>query len=473
GAAAAPADPAKTGYTFDGWDKVFDNITGDLTVNAKWKTNTYTVTFKDGDTVLKTQPVEYGGAAAAPADPAKTGYTFDGWDKVFDNITGDLTVNAKWQINTYTVIFKDGETVLKTQPVDYGGAAAAPADPAKTGYTFDGWDKAFDNITGDLTVNAQYTAKNVTGVELSNGSLTLEPEKTFRLTASVVPADAADKNVTWSSSDPTVATVSADGLVTALKPGTATVTATTADGEFTAGCVVTVKVSQTVRLEDEETGLKLEAEEGVLPPDTVMEVAVLDPDETDKCFKIINNAEQNTSDKIIAFDITLISNGTEIQPNGLVKITIPVPVGFNKQKMVLFHVADDGTLTKIPFTLDSNSKNMTFYVSHFSVYAIVETITPSYPLGHISGGDRLSVNDARLLLQYLVGKIQLTPEQLDAANVTGGDKVSINDARCILQKLVDKITVFPRELQTTVPSQSAQQVIEPPVEYAVDRKQVV
>ncbi|MBQ5487530.1 MAG: InlB B-repeat-containing protein, partial [Clostridia bacterium] len=68
----------------------------------------YTVTFKDWDgTTLKTEEVLEGAAATAPADPTRVGYTFTGWDVDFSNVTADLVVTAQYQINTYTVIFKD------------------------------------------------------------------------------------------------------------------------------------------------------------------------------------------------------------------------------------------------------------------------------------------------------------------------------------------------------------------------------
>ena len=158
GAATAPANPTRTGYTFTGWDKAFTNVTADLVVTAQYSANTYTVTFKDWNgTVLKTQQVQYGGAATAPATPTRTGYTFTGWDKAFTNVTADLVVTAQYSINTYTVTFKDWNgTVLKTQQVQYGGAATAPANPTRAGYTFTGWDKAFTNVTANLVVTAQY-----------------------------------------------------------------------------------------------------------------------------------------------------------------------------------------------------------------------------------------------------------------------------------------------------------------------------
>ena len=158
GSATAPADPTRVGYTFTGWDKAFNNVTSDLTVTAQYTINTYTVTFKDWDgTTLKTQTVNYGGSATAPADPTRVGYTFTGWDKAFTNVTSNLTVTAQYTINTYTVTFKDWDgTTLKTQTVNYGGSATAPTDPIRDGYTFIGWDKAFTNVTANLVVTALY-----------------------------------------------------------------------------------------------------------------------------------------------------------------------------------------------------------------------------------------------------------------------------------------------------------------------------
>ncbi len=84
-----------------------------------------------------------------------------------------------------------------------------------------------------------------TSVALNKAETTLEIDAQDQLTATVLPEDATDKTVTWTSSDPTIATVDENGLVTAVAAGTATITATTADGtNLTAQCAVTVNTPE-------------------------------------------------------------------------------------------------------------------------------------------------------------------------------------------------------------------------------------
>nr|MCR5842112.1 Ig-like domain-containing protein [Bacteroidales bacterium] len=79
----------------------------------------------------------------------------------------------------------------------------------------------------------------VSGLSVSQTSLTLVEGEEAHLTVTVTPADATDPSVIWRSSDPAVATVN-DGLVHAVAPGTATITVSTPDGQQTASCAVTV-----------------------------------------------------------------------------------------------------------------------------------------------------------------------------------------------------------------------------------------
>ncbi len=81
----------------------------------------------------------------------------------------------------------------------------------------------------------------VTGITLSETSITLQPDETMYLTATVEPADADNSAVTWASSDDAVATVINNGLVVAVAKGTCTITCSATDGSgVKAECQVTV-----------------------------------------------------------------------------------------------------------------------------------------------------------------------------------------------------------------------------------------
>lgn len=93
-------------------------------------------------------------------------------------------------------------------------------------------------VEANAFVDPTATPVAATGVTLSAASLKLALNDPVTLTATVTPANAADRTVTWASSDDAVATV-ADGVVTLTGAGTATITATTADGQHSASCTVT------------------------------------------------------------------------------------------------------------------------------------------------------------------------------------------------------------------------------------------
>ena len=228
--ATAPADPVREGYTFTGWDKSFSNVQSDLTVTAQYEKNVvyYTVTFLDWDgTTLKTEQVEQGKSATAPADPVREGYTFIGWDKDFSNVQSDLTVTAQYEKNVpepiyYTVIFQDWNgTVLKTEQVEQGKSATAPAAPVREGYTFIGWDKDFSNVQSDLTVTAQYE-KNVpepiyytVTFQDWDGSI-LKNEQVEQGKSATAPATPVREGYTFTGWDKDFSNVQSDLTVTAL-----------------------------------------------------------------------------------------------------------------------------------------------------------------------------------------------------------------------------------------------------------------
>lgn len=107
----------------------------------------------------KLQDVYYDGTEEEWNEITISGYTADGGNAPLFNAIKHFSAAV---VETFTVTFVNYDgAVLKTETVESGKSATAPADPTRTGYAFAGWDVAFDNITGDLTVTATYTL-NVT-----------------------------------------------------------------------------------------------------------------------------------------------------------------------------------------------------------------------------------------------------------------------------------------------------------------------
>lgn len=152
--------------------------------------------------------------------------------------------------STYTVKFDtSGGSPVASQKIQKNHRIDMPAIPVKEGYTFLGWyldDKKYDfdtKVTSNMTLEARWesakTAK-VTGVSLDQTSVTVLPNASIMLVATVEPADAKDTNIIWTSSDEKIATVDSNGKVTVHALGTVVITAITTDGNYKATCSVTV-----------------------------------------------------------------------------------------------------------------------------------------------------------------------------------------------------------------------------------------
>ena len=98
---------------------------------------------------------------------------------------------------------------------------------------------------------------SVTGISLSPKTLTLLKGESQKLNVTITPQNATDTTVTWKTSDPSIATVSTSGVVTAVGAGSATITVTSTDGQFSASCNVTVNVN-VASITLSETSLRIE-----------------------------------------------------------------------------------------------------------------------------------------------------------------------------------------------------------------------
>lgn len=184
---------------------------------------------------------------------------------------------------------------------------------AITVITNDGGFKA----TCDVTVNKKVIA--VTSVVLGNTELTLVEGEEEKLAVAVTPENATDKSVVWESGNESVATVSQEGLVTAVGEGKATITVKTNDGGFSASCEVTVK-KKVIAV----TGVKLSAASMTLREgDKGTLTATVEPaNATNK------NVEWWTSDLDVV-SVTSTSGGSNgyVEARGAGKATVTVKTG--------------------------------------------------------------------------------------------------------------------------------------------------
>ncbi len=131
----------------------------------------FTVTLTvDNEIYQEINKVKDGDTVDLPSNPTKEGYTFDGWylnGEKFDSKTpveGDVVLEAKFTINTYSVTFNlDNDSENLKEEVKYNELVEKPKNPKKSGYTFVGWyvgETEFDfntKITRDMVITAKWT----------------------------------------------------------------------------------------------------------------------------------------------------------------------------------------------------------------------------------------------------------------------------------------------------------------------------
>ena len=266
-------------------------------------TQTYIRQLKEGETWIETTDDAIAtldryihsdvlGATASSTATAKEGYEFVGWYDAYGNpvagemlsnggitlsytTTGDAVYYARFErippvitvTQTYIRQLKEGENWIEITDdaiatldlythSDVLGATASSTAAAKEGYEFVGWYDAYGNpvagemlsnggitlsytTTGDATYYARF-ARIIVNETYAN-TFTKEGE-TLQLATIVTPEFVAGKSMIWSSSNPNVATVDANGNIIAVGNGTCTITVITEDGSYTATCIIKVEI---------------------------------------------------------------------------------------------------------------------------------------------------------------------------------------------------------------------------------------
>jgi len=509
--ASSPTAQTRTGYIFNGWDKVFNSITNDLTVTAKyienilpvtdadrvaqdqaalnigfaagdsdgavtknltlidtgtingstitWKSDKPDVISNDGKvtrqtfsstdvtvtasiyyngasgtkafdiTVLKLEPVLYN--VTVSANPSKggtvsgsgtynqgssvtvtaevyAGYSFDNWTEygievstsasyTFTLGTAGRTLAANFTVNPVTiytvVVFKDWNgTVLKTETVEAGKGASAPADPTRTGYTFTGWDKPFSNVTSNLTVMAQYN-NNGGGHGGGSSTTTVTPKAEITVTENTITATTTVAATVDYSGETTV-TVTHIQISDALDK---LVAEAAKQGEGTVAAIIEIKVTAPTAAKTIETNLSKTTVDAVAGSNTValtistpiaaitfdgkaldtiareavadvkISVAKVDAGTLNK------ESKQLVGDRpVFNFNVTS-GDKTISQFGGSVSVSVPYTpkVGEDTNSIVIYYINSQGNPEIVSnCAYDTAKGSITFNTSHFSQYAV-------------------------------------------------------------------------------------------------------
>ncbi len=248
----APITPTKAGYVFDGWylgDERFDflqEVYEDITLTAHWKEapNQNNSNNSNGG-----QQGSNGSSNTTPA--AKCDYL-----RRDDPAFAELKVGVARNLTPYMAylsasecraVYKtSNESVMKIE--NDRAIGMKPGDVSLTiCLTELSGGKELDCVKiGSKVVEEEKPPVAVTGVSLNQSEMTLEIGGTYALRAYVAPNDAANKGVTWSSSNSDVVMVSGatQAQITAVSAGEATITVRTVDGGFTASCKIIVKAKE-------------------------------------------------------------------------------------------------------------------------------------------------------------------------------------------------------------------------------------
>lgn len=367
-----------------GYKQYVEIATGYAVTAESFDGNMGTVT---GGGVYKT-----GSAVTVEAVPA-AGYKFVEWTKngsqvstdakyTFD-VAADRNLTAVFaEILQYTVTVAASPagrgTVTGGGTYEEGASITVEAAP-NSGYRFVKWmesggeasaDKIYTFIAGkDRDLTAVFEEVPVGGITLSSDSLALAEGKKGQLTAAAQPEGAAAPSITWSSSDPTVASVDENGVVTALKAGTVTITAT-AEGGFTASCTVTVNPVEDAPVrppelpaDTDDKMLKVEVETGLseVPAALAGNEELNTPAKIEKVLKTqiqqINSAipEANTAVYDVALMVSTDGGRTWVPateenfPNGGLTVTLPYPEGTNSSyQFTVVHMFTSDIAGKTP-----------------------------------------------------------------------------------------------------------------------------
>lgn len=317
-------------------------------------------------------------------------------------------------------------------------------------------------LTGYCRVTVMAAPVFVSGVTLNKQSLSLYPDESYRLIASISPENADNKAVVWGSSDPHVARVDQSGVVTGKTAGSAVIIVRTVDGGFTASCNVTVRPKeknvQSISLNKNALALTVgEAEKliaTILPVDAAnknivwsssnLSVASVSQDGVVTALKAgTATIKATTQDKGLSASCTVVVTN----PNRSITLAAGSAYKINAENRILYNIkpgtkvsellkglgagsfevrAADGKLLSVNSVIPTGAS-----ISLIADGKAADTLSIAV-LGDVNGDGSITAADARLTLRF-VAKLETPTEIKRLASDVNGHGVSAADARLILR----------------------------------------
>lgn len=251
------------------------------------------------------------------------------------------------------------------------------------------------------SVTITITAPSPKSVSIENGNRTIKVGENHSLSVTVLPANAGNKSVVWTSGDSSIATVDDKGNVTAVKAGTVKITATTVDGNLKANCIIAVysdedtsSISENkVEISDNTASVYVDAgaknklaESGKGYTLTVVDNGSITLSSevlknisgggfTLTFTNIDSNSLTEVQKEIVGdrqvFDFTIDSeNKDNLGGKATVTLKYTLKDGENAEGIRIYHIKEDGSLEELNCSYDTKNSTVTFETDHFSMYFV-------------------------------------------------------------------------------------------------------
>ena len=300
--------------------------------------------------------------------------------------------------------------------------------------------KANNGVAVYLIAEEGFDGKNVnkpitaTSITLDKTELKLNEGATTQLVATILPENTANKTVSWSSNNVSVAKVDASGLVTAISAGDAIITATTTDGNnLSASCSISVS-KPTADYAFAIQNIELFANSSVVLPVEMINVGEITAFQADI---YLPEDVKIATDSHSRFNVTLSDRAsdthtisTQTQSDGAVRIM--AYSNYNDP-----FEGNSGVLFNVPLEVGNIEGNFTIYIKNISLSdaqaneikladAIMELNVNKFRKGDANGDSRISITDLTATARYILG---ITPANFifSAADINEDERIAIND----------------------------------------------